>query len=464
MVPGAVYARQSMTRDGSESIPIQVEACREAAGRLGVEVVGEFIEPASTSGYKHRGRRRREFAKLLSAVRRGEVRAILVYKSERLSRGGGPGWAPVFDALEEAGVDTDRAVATPSGWMSEFEISIRAAMDREESKKLADRMSDVRAREAKAGKPRLTGRRPFGYDLRMTRVDEVEAGWIREAVERVLAGESVWSICRDWVARGVPTVTGSEWTVTTLTSILTSGRIAGLREHRGRVVAEGSWPAIIDQATHERLRAVLAPKRKRASRARRYPLTGLMRCGRCGKPLRSLAREGGKRSYACRSGPGLGGCGGIRVQAEGIEAYVREVVCGMLADPETRAVLASMSGDGADDHDGLVEAMQQVETKRARLVDLYTDGDITRAEFRRRRDELDEEARALDAEIARRSGARRLVDVPASFEELVEAWEARGIEFQRMLVEAVLEPIVVNPAGRVGRKFDPERVEIRPRA
>lgn len=404
MVPGAIYARQSMTRDGSESIPIQVEACQGAASRLGVEVVAEFIEPPLTSGYKHRGRRRKEFARLLEAVRAGEVQAILVYKSERLSRGGGPGWAPVFDALDEAGVDTDRAIATPAGWMSEFEISIRAAMDREESKKLADRMSDVRAREAKAGKPRLTGRRAFGYDLKMTKVDEAEAHLIREAVERVLAGESVWSICRDWMARGVPTVTGSDWTVTTLTSILTSGRIAGLREHRGRVVAQGTWPAIIDEDTHERLRAVLAPKRKRPSRPRRYPLTGLLRCGRCGRPLRSLAREGGKRSYACRSGPGLGGCGGIRIQAEGVEGYVRDVICGMLADPETRAVLASMSVDGDEDRDGLVEAMQQVETKRARLVDLYTDGDITRAEFRRRRDDLDEEARALDAEIARRSG------------------------------------------------------------
>ena len=31
---------------------------------------------------------------------------------------------------------------------------------------------------------------------------------IHEAAERVLAGESVWSICADWNAQGVPTVTG----------------------------------------------------------------------------------------------------------------------------------------------------------------------------------------------------------------------------------------------------------------
>ena len=69
----------------------------------------------------------------------------MAYKSDRLSRGGGPGWAPLIEAFEQAGCDTDHAVLTPSGWLSEFEIGIRASMDREESKKLSDRMRDVRA-------------------------------------------------------------------------------------------------------------------------------------------------------------------------------------------------------------------------------------------------------------------------------------------------------------------------------
>lgn len=38
---------------------------------------------------------------------------------------------------------------------------------------------------------------------------------------------------------GVSTVTGRAWTVQTLTSILTSPRIADLRTHRGKVVSEG---------------------------------------------------------------------------------------------------------------------------------------------------------------------------------------------------------------------------------
>jgi len=378
----AIYARQSITREGSASLKTQVDACRQAAKRLKVKVVAELVEAPSTSGYRNRGRSRPKFQELLELIRNGEIECVIAYKTDRLSRGGGPGWAPLVDAFETAGRDPDRAIATTDGWVSEFEIGIRSAMDREESKKTSDRMLDVRRREAKEGIPRIAGRRALGYLRDFSDVVPEEVALIEEAVERVLAGESVWSICTDWNTRGVATVTGRPWTVQTLTSILRSGRIAGLREHRGVVVSKGKWPAIVSLDVHEQLVVALSPKRKVGSRARTYPLVGLLRCGRCGGPLRSLARDGGARSYACRSGPGLDGCGGIRIQAKGVEDHVRDLVCGMLADPETRSALASLTANG-DDTNGasLVEELRAVESRRQRLIDLYTDGDIDRAAF-----------------------------------------------------------------------------------
>lgn len=457
----AVYARQSITREGSVSLDVQVEACREAAKRLKVDVVVELIEAPSTSGYRNRGRSRPKFGELLDLIRAGEVDCVVAYKTDRLSRGGGPGWAPLVDAFEAAGRDPDRAVATVDGWVSEFEIGIRSAMDREESKKTSDRMLAVRAREAKEGVPRIAGRRAFGFSMDMSEHVPEEVARIQEAAERVLAGESVRSIASSWNEDGIPTVTGRPWTVTTIQSILTSGRIAGLREHKGVVVAKAQWEPIIGDDLRERLLVVLAPKRK-ARKVRTYPLTGFLRCGKCGRPLKSLAREGGGRSYACRKGPGLDGCGGIRVQAPGVEDYIRDLVCGMLADPETRAVLTGLA-EVDDGGSALVEDLRTVEAKRQRLVDLYTDGDIDRAEFRRRRDELDARASVIEAQMARRSGERVVAEVTGSFEELVELWEDRGPAFQRRITEALLHPITVNPVGRQ-RRFDPARLVVIPRA
>lgn len=135
----------------------------------------------------------------------------------------------------------------------------------------------------------------------------------------------------------------------------------------------------------------------------------------------------------------------------------------MLADPRTRAALASLGNDEDDGAGSHVEELRAVETKRQRLIDLYTDGDIDRASFRARRDELDERARAIEAAMAQRTGRGALVDVPATFEELVEIWHARGVEFQRRLTEALLHPIRVRPAGTRRRLFDPGRLAIEPR-
>ncbi len=134
-VPTLLYIRQSLTREGSESIPTQIDVCTDAAPRLGAVIVDTLVERPSTSGYKDRGRSR-----------------------------------PKFKAFEKAGCDIGHAVLTPNGWLSEFELGIRATTDREESRKTSDRMRDVRAREARAGKPRVSGR-PFGYSCAGVRSD-----------------------------------------------------------------------------------------------------------------------------------------------------------------------------------------------------------------------------------------------------------------------------------------------------
>jgi hypothetical protein len=64
-------------------------------------------------------------------------------------------------------------------------------------------------------------------------------------------------------------VTGKAWTLQTLTSILTSPRIAGFRTHRGKVFGEGHSKRIIDEARHDALVAALAPRPSKPRRVGR---------------------------------------------------------------------------------------------------------------------------------------------------------------------------------------------------
>ncbi len=455
MIPAAIYARQSKTLEGSESLAIQVEQCREAAPRLGLTVVGEYVEAPSTSGYKNRGRGRPEFKRLLDDVRSGQVRAILVYKSERLSRGGGPGWAPVFDAIDAAGIDTDRAVATPGGWMSEFEIGIRATMDREESKKLSSRMADVHAREARAGQPRWGGLRPFGYSDLLT-VDEAEAAMIRSAAARVLAGETCWGIARDWNSKGITNGSGAHWQAQTLKRVLRSGRVAGLREHRGTVVGAAAWPAILDRETWERVVAavnVTAQGPRRAFRTRL--LSGILRCGRCGGAMIGRTRQGGREEYVCQTPESSGqatNCGGTVILGLPVDDDVLEVVIGAITDPHMLSKLAAAAPQPDSPGPGLGEQLSVLAERGRRLNDLWIDGAITRAEHAERREAMDTEATALYAKLE--AGTRpALVGIPHTEPEFRARWESEGVEWQRLVIRAVIDRLTVAP-GRALRVAD----------
>lgn len=459
-IPVYGYIRQSVTRDGSESIAIQQDVIERAAPMLGVEVVRWFIEPPSTSGYKNRGRNRAKFAEMLAALPSGEAKGIVVYKSERLSRGGGPGWAPVFDAIEKAGLDTDRAVATATGWMSEFEIGIRATMDREESKKLSGRMIDVRAREAKAGKPRSGGRRPYGFETDLVTHRPAEAALIREAAERVLLGETPWNVARSWNEKGIRTGEGAHWKSLTLKRILISPRTAGLREHLG-TTTPAVWAPIIDHETWLRVCVLVVKNAKSAGRpagirARTAMLSGFLYCGRCGGRLSARRRDKVRREYICptRESSGSNTCGALVIHADAVEADVFDVVLGTVTDPVAVARLtAAAPRPGSKPGPDLGAEVRVLEDRKAKLLDIYLSGGVAKADYLSRLGDLEEELAQVSAELAERAGRPVLAGVPTNEAELRKAWDTRGIEWQRLVLDAIIKRITVAP-GRSARVAD----------
>ena len=456
----AIYARQSNTTEGSQSLAIQVDACRRLAERFEVEVIHELVEPPSTSAYKDRGRTRREFNALLRLIKDRDVDCVIIYKTDRMSRGGGVGWSPLLEAIEAAGHNTSRFVLSESGWLSEFKLSIRAAMDREEAFKIATRMTDVRALEARQGRPRPGRARGYGYERDCVSVREPEAVAIREAARRLLSGESLYSVVKDWNARAVPTVAGRGWSSTTLGNIMRSPRIAGLRAHHGEIVATGQWPAIISPAEHHELAALLAPRTdaRRKTAPRTFALIGLLFCGRCGAKLRSAVRSGGTRSYACRKGDNLNGCGGIRIKAEWVEDEVRTYVVGALTDPEVRRRIIAALPTPDGDREVLLTEMRQIEAQRRRVTDLAVEGSITPREAKRKNEELDVLSERFQSRLASAPRVRAMAEVPLEYERLAEEWTRRGVDYQRLLSSLTIRRITVNPSTRPSRVWDPDRL------
>jgi hypothetical protein len=160
-------------------------------------------------------------------------------------------------------------------------------------------------RIARQGKPSGGGRRWFGYTRVFANPEEtvkrkcvilreelnpVEAEALRDAAERILRGETVGSVIREWTQRGIRQSGDGRWEETSLVNTLRSPRLAGLREWQGKTYP-ATWPAILDLDTHERLVKLFADPSRRAHVVgrKRHLLSGVARCGKCGNRFTSRA-------------------------------------------------------------------------------------------------------------------------------------------------------------------------------
>lgn len=458
----AVYCRISEDREGSGlGVARQREDCLALAERRGWSVAGEYVDN-DVGAWS--GRVRPAYRRLLDDIAAGAVDAVVVWHLDRLHRSPRE-LEEFFEVCDRVGL---RAMATVTGDVDlatddgRFLARIMGAVARKESDDKSRRLRRKAEELAHAGKVGGGGTRPYGYEPDRLTVVEVEAALIREAAGRVLAGEAVGRVCREWTERGLTTVTGTAWRTTVLRRILMAPRTAGLRELRGEVVGEAEWPRILTREQHERLRAVLTdPARRKGGRPREYLLTGgLAVCGLCGHRLSARPKGDRRRAYVCAKSPevGLGGCGKLSSLAEPLEDEVRDQVLAALDGPGLREALTASEDDGR--HGELLAGLQADEGALDRLdVDL-DDGLIDRRRWLARTARLRERIDATRRDLGRVSRAGVLHRVPDTAAALAARWEAEGMPWRRALVAAVVEEVRVGPAVKGRNFFDPERVAV----
>lgn len=463
-----VYVR--ISRDGAgEGLGVrrQEKECRQAAEELGWSVV-EVYADNDTSAYSRA--KRPAYERLLEDIEDGHLDALIAWHPDRLHRR--PQELEQFMAVIESSrldvhtVKSGKAdFSSPSGRLHARMLGDIATY---ESEHKSTRLRSKAAELAQAGKVGGGGRRPYGFEKDRVTVREAEAEHIREAAERVLGGESLTAIVRDWSERSVPTVTGTEWSTTAMKTVLKAPRVAGLREHKGEVVADAVWPEILDRQTWERVRAVLVgPSRRKTRRSRKYLLTGLASCGLCGHPLvgapRTPKRGDGKRGqYVYEKGKTLraygcvkanGGCGGVYILALPLEQFVVDVVLHRLRGARldrTRARLAKASAGEAkwmgviEDYE--VELRELGRESVAKSMNrLVVEGKVEVIQ------ERIDEARTQLSRITRTKALDAVHDIDVE-------WPDLGPDRQRAVLDAVLRRVVVDPATGPRNRFDPDRV------
>jgi site-specific DNA recombinase len=338
-------------------------------------------------------------------------------------------------------------------------VRILAAMAANESATKSRRMKRKNDQRAAAGLPHGGNLRPFGYDQTRMAIVEDEARIIRQMVARYLAGESTRSLAGWLQESGVSTVSGKPWITTSVKQILTSERIAGLRRHRGEVVGPAAWPAIISEDEHRRALAVQQQRTVAGRRApRRYLLSGMLRCGKCGSMLYSAARQTTRR-YVCLSGPDHGGCGKLTVVAPPVEELIAH---GVLYRLDTTELSDTLAGRAAAD-DSLTALSTQIADDTAQLEELataYGNKDVTMREWLDAKKPIEARIAKAQRELARATHSGAIQGLVGQGAVLASSWDTLNLDRQAQIVRTVLDHAVIAPVGSSGpRKMDPNRVQ-----
>ncbi|MDD9206752.1 recombinase family protein [Georgenia sp. 10Sc9-8] len=453
----AIYARISSDQTGEGlGVQRQLEDCRRLARERGWVVAEEYVDN-DFSAYS--GKTRPAYERMLSDVEARDRDAVIVYNFDRLTR------APIeFELFKMicaqaglrhiASVTADIDVSTDDGM---FMARVIAAVAAKESARRSERLKRKHQQLAEQGRPNGGHHRPFGYAPDRVSVVESEAQIIRELVARFLAGESMRSLATWLNEEGVAPVSGESWRTQSLRAMLMSGRIAGLREYRGQVVGEAAWPAIITPEQRRQVLARFAEKKATGRRApRRYLLSGLLRCQRCGGRLYSNPR-GDKRRYVCLNGPDHRGCGRLTITADPVEHLLAAAVRFRLDTPDLADALASRASMD-ERHASLVVELEADRAQLSELAGMYAARQITAEEWRTARAPITKRVEHAERQLQRASGTPAVDEWVGKGKELADRWATLPLERQALIMAAVLDHAVISPGVPGARGLDPDRV------
>ena len=258
---------------------------------------------------------------------------------------------------------TEHADYSPTGKLME---AIIESVDEFYSENLAQEV--VRGmREAASMGYFLGSKAPFGYnrvkvsdgvkDRPTLEVDPVAAPIVKEIFESSRRGNGLKEICKELNNLGI-THKGRRWQKNVVHYLLTNEAytgtaVWGVKSKDGKagepVRVEWAWPALVSRETFDLVQQGLherAPTVQRPARVgNQYLLSGLLRCGVCGKPYSGqFAKSGQFAYYICATlyREGAGTCTARYLNASRVEDLVIEKVRERILTEETITELVTL--------------------------------------------------------------------------------------------------------------------------
>ena len=392
----AIYTRVSSERQDTDlSISAQLRALRDYAHRNNYQIFKEFVDEAESG----RTADRPAFREMISLARTKHppFGAVLVWKLNRFARNRED--SIIFKSLlRKQNVQVisinEPLEDTPSGRLLEGIIEV---IDEFYSSNMAQDV--IRGMRENALRGYFSGgSSPFGYmvtkvkdgvRLRSKLVPEPSAALVvKRMFDEYISGKGLKEIAKGLNKDGILTRGGRRWGSTVIHHILTNETYKGTLvwsklTSNNLIRVDNAWPGIIESNLFNSVQLRLKERGPKLAHPRRvtsdYLLSGLLRCGVCGKAMSGHSAKSGKFFYyrctnATKRGPEE--CPGRWLPRQKLDRFVVDKIRNSILTEDNLTKLANiareeMNSDTRAQRDQLEILDGQISDTEVRLEHLY---------------------------------------------------------------------------------------------
>lgn len=441
-----ILCRQSLTRGDTVSLAVQRATLTAHYEGRGDTVVG-VLESENTRGWRED---RADLSEAIARAKADEYDTLAVYSIDRLARKVRI-LETVADELAAVGVGLDSFSET---WASDpFMRQIAGALAEKFTTDLSKRMRGVVA--YKVGQGHHQGPAPFGFargeNDRLTPGNDAPAAAAMFTLR-------MHGLGRRAISDRLRADFGASLDASSILRSLRNPAYAGAVTGPGGAIVWEAHEGIVSRETWERVQALLASRSRAPRTAEPHWLEGISFCG-CGSPLYRNEVRAGMLHLRCGNMLNGRGCANpksgmratlleeavIELFARDLDAVARASAAAVVARLVEAQEVRAPSWD--KERARLVKQGERLIARRERLVEMRTDGDLSRDDFRAKLATIDAECSKIAAALA--AGPE---PIDASFvRQTIEAAKAAGARLRELALTdtAALRMAFLSWGGRV---------------
>lgn len=444
-------------------------------------------------------KKRKEFNRMIACAKNGDFDLIITKEISRFARNTLDSIFYTRD-LKKHGVGViflNDNINTLDG-DAELRLAIMSSIAQEESRKTSERVKWGQKRQMEQGV--VFGRSMLGYDVKdgkMT-VNEESAKVVRLIFHKfVNEGKGTHVIARELREEGIRPMRVKEWQNTVILRLLRNEKYCGdlvqkktytpdflsheKKYNRGQeefVIIKDHHEPIISRELFDEANRILDERslsqEGKAKHSNRYPFSGKIKCGCCGASYvaRYKTRKDGSRykAWRCYEAATHGsphvdkagnqvGCSGPSIRNEDavhimclvtreLKLNRQKITDNLLS--VIKSIIA-MDTTGAD-VEKLETQIKAIEDRRAKLIDLYMSGDVTKEEFTAARTKCDSEIAELQSVIDSiekqqemvRQQQELIAEITKAIQEIIN-----GVETEDDFYAHILDKMVVHDRDNI---------------